>query len=152
MLWKNIGRDEATKLLRKEYKMAKKTDALERIADALDGGGDYHQGKPDEVGYLNRIANALEAGSGGGSGANANSNTIYVVPGDYANEDELSEEDYSRLVETIYDNGGIAVISATGDTGLPAFIGNKFGFWNCLGDELRIDDDTHVVTIIPAGN
>ena len=38
-------------------------DNLERIANALDGGGDFNQGKPDEVGYLERIAIALENGN-----------------------------------------------------------------------------------------
>lgn len=47
-----------------------KKDQLERIADAIDGGGDYHQGKPDEVGYLTRIANYLEDNPGGGGGDN----------------------------------------------------------------------------------
>lgn len=45
----------------------KKTDNLERIADALDGGGDHGQGTANEVGYLDRIATALEEGGGGGS-------------------------------------------------------------------------------------
>lgn len=51
-------------------------DPLERIADALDGGGDYNQGKPDEVGYLTRIANYLEENPGGGGSEPSESNVF----------------------------------------------------------------------------
>ena len=42
---------------------------LEKIADAIDGGGEFGQNTPAEVGYLERIANYLEehgVPSGGG--------------------------------------------------------------------------------------
>ena len=59
--------------------MATTKDQLERIANALDGGGNFGQGTVNEVGYLERIAKYIEEnGTGGGGGGGGSS--VYLIP------------------------------------------------------------------------
>lgn len=84
-------------------------DQLERIADAIDGGGDYNQGKPDEVGYLTRIANKLEESGGipsGGGGDSIYTYNGWINIGSTPPDIVLGTDNIAKFEDSFVTNGG----------------------------------------------
>lgn len=75
-----------------------KKDYLERIADALDGGGDFNQNTPAEIGHLARIANFFEQNNG----ASNITNGATAVTGIRVFEIENGETENSYQIQGSY--------------------------------------------------
>lgn len=96
------------KEIKEDIFMSTKKDQLERIADALDGGGDYGQGTPSEVGYLHRIADYLEDNPGGGGGGGAESDILVVKVSYDSTTPSNPSHTYAEMLEA-YNNGKFIV-------------------------------------------
>ena len=93
--------------------MSTKTDALERIADALDGGGNFGQGTPSEVSYLNRIANALETMCG--DSGDVSGSVVVTITDDAEAGTSTLNRSYAELVDAFIAGKHIVAI-ATNDS------------------------------------
>lgn len=89
--------------------MSTKTDALERIADALDGGGDFGQGTPSEIGYLSRIATSLE--NMGGDSGSVGGSVVVTITDDVDEGTSTLSLTYAQLLDAFTAGKHIVVIA-----------------------------------------
>ena len=121
MHWRSIG---SVKVIKTGGVIMSTKDNLERIANALDGGGDFGQGTVNEVGYLERIARYIEENGTGGGGSG--SSDIFVVKVLTGNPPSQPSATFAEMKEAL-DAGKILVLKYLN---LPEEYGNQYDVYH----------------------